>query len=98
MRRLLSLSTVAIILTGRGAFGYPRGAHRSRIISSASDVDETYDYVVIGGGTAGLTVADRLSEDGGMSVLVIEHGELSMVTHTPDLFEGIIMVLYLDTE
>lgn len=24
---------------------------------------ETYDYVIIGGGTSGLTVADRLSED-----------------------------------
>lgn len=27
-------------------------------------VEKEYDYVVIGGGMAGLTVADRLSEDG----------------------------------
>ena len=27
-------------------------------------VNDEYDYVVIGGGTAGLSVADRLSEDG----------------------------------
>jgi uncharacterized protein YutD len=30
----------------------------------ATDVAQEYDYVVVGGGTAGLTVADRLSEDG----------------------------------
>lgn len=33
----------------------------------------TYDYIVVGGGTAGLIVAERLAEAGG-SVLVIEKG------------------------
>jgi hypothetical protein len=32
--------------------------------TSASSIDESYDYVIIGGGQSGLTVADRLSEDG----------------------------------
>ncbi|KAK3332867.1 hypothetical protein B0T19DRAFT_457854 [Cercophora scortea] len=41
------------------------------------DVRQSYDYVIIGGGTAGLTVADRLTEDGKTTVLVIEHGPLS---------------------
>lgn len=31
---------------------------------SAGDVNSCYDYIVVGGGTLGLTVADRLSEDG----------------------------------
>ncbi|KAK1982844.1 GMC oxidoreductase [Colletotrichum cereale] len=35
-----------------------------------------YDYVVVGGGTSGLVVANRLSEDSNMTVLVIESGEL----------------------
>jgi hypothetical protein len=33
-----------------------------------------YDYVVVGGGTAGLAIAARLSEDGSRSVAVIEAG------------------------
>lgn len=33
-----------------------------------------YDYVVVGGGTSGLTVATRLAQDGRYSVAVIEAG------------------------
>ncbi|KAH7087380.1 choline dehydrogenase [Paraphoma chrysanthemicola] len=36
----------------------------------------TYDYIIVGGGTSGLTVADRLTENGQHSVLVIEYGPL----------------------
>ena len=36
--------------------------------------DKTFDYVVIGGGTAGLAIASRLSEDSSNLVAVIEAG------------------------
>lgn len=36
----------------------------------------TFDYVVVGGGTAGLTVASRLAENASNSVAVIEAGSL----------------------
>ncbi|KAH8911654.1 GMC oxidoreductase [Coniochaeta sp. PMI_546] len=43
-------------------------------------LDATYDYVIVGGGTAGLTVAARLTEDPSITVAVIEAGSLYEVT------------------
>lgn len=37
---------------------------KARIIERQVDVAEEYDYVIVGGGTSGLTVGDRLTEDG----------------------------------
>lgn len=38
-------------------------------------LDASFDVVVIGGGTAGLTLATRLSEDPSVQVAVLEAGE-----------------------
>jgi 4-pyridoxate dehydrogenase len=35
---------------------------------------KTYDYVIVGAGSAGCTLANRLTEDGGARVLIIEAG------------------------
>lgn len=40
----------------------------------APGTNVTFDYVMVGGGTAGLTVATRLAEDPTISVAVIEAG------------------------
>lgn len=37
--------------------------------------EQTYDFVIIGGGTAGLVVANRLTEDRNVNVVVLEAGE-----------------------
>jgi len=42
---------------------YPNLAERATSIDHISQLKNAYDYVVIGGGTSGLTVANRLTED-----------------------------------
>lgn len=44
-------------------------------VTDASQVsNNAYDYIIVGGGLAGLTVANRLSSNSSVSVLVIEAG------------------------
>jgi ribulose 1,5-bisphosphate synthetase/thiazole synthase len=38
-------------------------ANFAQVKRSVHELNEYYDYIVIGGGTAGLTVANRLTED-----------------------------------
>ena len=64
-------------LAQHATIGYARAVAASKIFLNGRDVDKEYDYVIVGGGTAGLTVADRLTEDGKTTVLVIEYGQLS---------------------
>ena len=37
---------------------------KAQHLTRSSDLQSSYDYVVVGGGTSGLTVADRLTESG----------------------------------
>lgn len=51
-------------------------SHKGKsIIGNQKDIhDEPFDYLIIGGGTAGLTLANRLTDDASIRVLVLEAG------------------------
>ncbi|GAB1312807.1 Glucose oxidase [Madurella fahalii] len=68
--RLSSLATLARLCSGLT----PPLAARAIVVESAEVAHQAYDYVIVGGGTAGLTLADRLTEDGKHTVLVVEIG------------------------
>jgi len=55
--------TIAAACLATLAFAHPT-VHEARHLTRAADIEASYDYIVIGGGTSGLTVADRLTEDG----------------------------------
>ena len=52
---ILSLLSLVVAL--------PRRNVNSQVKRQIADIASSYDYVIVGGGTSGLTVADRLTED-----------------------------------
>ena len=56
------------------SLSWGRTLNSRSIINNANN--QTFDFIVVGCGAAGLTVSARLSEDEDVSVLCLEAGEL----------------------
>lgn len=75
-RRLLALLATAALTSaapvGQAVFGSSFGV---------PNVNATYDYIIVGGGTTGLTLASRLAEDPTKLVAVVEAGGFYEITN-----------------
>ncbi|KAK3364531.1 hypothetical protein B0T25DRAFT_628171 [Lasiosphaeria hispida] len=73
--RFSKLQLIGSLALARWTFAAPH-AHAS-VKREASKLGESYDFIVAGGGTSGLTVADRLTEAfPDKTVLVVEYGDI----------------------
>lgn len=73
LRGALGAAAVVFVLAVKPVFSQAQAA-ATGCNPLVNNVNCSYDYVVIGGGTAGLVVAARLSENPNLTVAVIEAG------------------------
>jgi len=72
------LQVIVLLACSSVSYGSPfnRHAPHAVVFNHTGKLRESYDYIIAGGGTSGLVVANRLTENPRINVLVIERGYL----------------------
>ncbi|KAF2185248.1 GMC oxidoreductase [Zopfia rhizophila CBS 207.26] len=83
-RVFLFLTSVALLLPVANASAPPDSIAGQPLLGSSFGIpglNASFDYIIVGGGNAGLTLANRLSESGKHTVAVIEAGSFYEISN-----------------
>lgn len=84
MKLSAALTGLGLLSTARALFDFDETLVASGLLGShfgVPGIPGQYDYIVLGGGTAGLTIAKRLAEDKRYTVAVVEAGDFYQFTN-----------------